>query len=114
MKKNILFAILSILILSSCARSVFVPPVLQNTSPTDESDFSIIILPDTQNEVQNFPKVFMNQINWIIAHKERINIQSVVHVGDQVNIANDEKQWKTFDAGIKKLDAINMPTLLAL
>lgn len=114
MKKILLFLSVTI-ILSSCTQ---IQRDIQEDSKSDlvmtDKDFSVIILPDTQNEVQNHPEVFMSQIDWIIENQKKLNIQAVVHVGDQVNIASDEKQWKTFDTGIKKLDAINMPVLLTL
>lgn len=114
MKKNILLPLLSILILTSCSYQKTPSVPVDNTPTISDEDFSIIVLPDTQLEVQNFPEIFMQQIDWIVANTKKLNIQSVVHVGDQVNVASDEKQWKTFDQGIKKLDTINMPVLLAL
>lgn len=114
MKNNILLSLIGITILTSCVsqKPIIIPPV--NIPNVAEEDFSIIILPDTQNEVQNFPKVFMGQINWITQNIEKMSIKAVVHVGDQVNVATDEKQWKIFDEGIQKLDKKNMPVLLAL
>jgi len=49
-------------------------------SPITGEDFSIVLLPDTQNEVQKFPHVFMSQINWIIEKQKELNIQAVVHL----------------------------------
>lgn len=114
MKKNIFILIACICTLSSCTnqKSTYISRESWISQTSDE--FSIVVLPDTQLQVQDFPAVYMEQIDWIIQNAKKLNIQSVVHVGDQVNVATDEKQWKTFDAGIKKLDAINMPVLLAL
>ncbi|MFA6080062.1 MAG: metallophosphoesterase [Candidatus Gracilibacteria bacterium] len=110
MKKNIFLSLLCVFVLSSCVSQRPLPIHAVST----EKNFSVIVLPDTQNEVQNFPKIFMSQIDWILGNTEKLNIKAVVHVGDQVNVASDEKQWKTFDEGIKKLDEKNMPVLLAL
>lgn len=114
MKNNILLSLIGIMVLTSCVsqQPIIIPPI--NIPNIAEKDFSIIILPDTQNEIQNFPKVFMSQIDWITQNIEKMRIKAVVHVGDQVNVATDEKQWKTFDEGIQKLDKKNMPVLLAL
>lgn len=113
--KNIPLIILAcIFALSSCSYQKNISVPAENIPTVTGGDFSIVILPDTQLEVQNFPEIFMKQIDWIVAHTQKLNIQSVVHVGDMVNVADDEKQWKIFNKGVKKLDEIHMPVLLAL
>jgi hypothetical protein len=115
MKKILLFLVSSFLLTSCVSQSIPIAPQYREDVPAvTGEDFSIIVLPDTQLEVQDFPKVFMSQIDWIVQNTQKLNIKAVVHVGDQVQVATDERQWKTFDAGIKKLDTENMPVLLAL
>ncbi len=115
MKKKIALSLIVLFVLSGCTSDFSSKPISAPYTPqTIKEEFSIIVVPDTQFGVQNFPKVFMQQIDWIVENIDPLNIQAVVHVGDQVNVARDEKQWKTFDAGIKKLDVKNMPVLLAL
>ncbi|MEI6712001.1 MAG: hypothetical protein WCK88_07750 [bacterium] len=114
MKKNILFLLVCICTLSACGHEKPLVSIPTNIPAVTGEDFSIIILPDTQLEVQDFPKVFMSQIDWIVANTKKLNIKAIVHVGDQVNVAEDEKQWKTYNEGTKKLDAQNMPVLLSL
>ncbi len=79
MKKIILLLSITTII-SSCSWITPTQPELPPTHKIDTGDFSIIVLPDTQNEVQNHPNVFMSQINWIVKNQKNLNIQAVVHV----------------------------------
>ena len=59
---------------------------LGTTSPGE--DFTIIALPDTQNEAEYFPAVFTSQTQWIADNKTLENIVFVTHLGDIVNTAD--------------------------
>lgn len=79
--KKILLLLSTVLILSNCTR------VQENTEKqptsridTTETSFSVIVLPDTQNEVQNYPEVFIKQMDWIVKNQLKLNIRAVVHV----------------------------------
>gem|GEM_PF-3587753 len=80
MKQKILLSLACVFILSSCnsQKPSVIPEI--HMSPITGEDFSIVLLPDTQNEVQKFPHVFMSQINWIIEKQKELNIQAVVHL----------------------------------
>ncbi len=56
------------------------------TVPVREDDFSVILLPDTQNyaaEINGAVKeIFFSQTDWIVEHHEELNIPFVLHMGD--------------------------------
>jgi len=77
-------------------------------------DFSIIVLPDTQNEAQFDPQVLSSQTQWIAANAASRNIQMVLGVGDIVNNASDNAQQQNADASFRVLDNANIPYMLAI
>jgi predicted phosphodiesterase len=78
-------------------------------------EFSVIVLPDTQNYVKNPENehVFERQAKWIIQNKEPLNIQFVIHVGDIVSTWDSETQWQAADRVLSLLDAHQIPYSVA-
>jgi len=68
-------------------------------------DFTLIALPDTQNESQFYPAVFSSQTQWIVDNKTTQNIIFVTHLGDLVNTADNTAQWISADAAMGLLDS---------
>ena len=66
-------------------------------------DFTLIALPDTQNESQYYPAVFTSQTQWIVDNKSTENIVFVTHLGDIVNTADSNTQWSNADAAMDLL-----------
>ena len=77
-------------------------------------DFSIIVLPDTQNEAQFFPQVLNNEIQWIVTNRAAMNIQAVLGEGDIVNDGASTAQQQNADAAFRLLDSAGIPYLLAI
>lgn len=77
-------------------------------------DFSIVVLPDTQNEAQFFPQVMNSQTTWIVNNADARNIQVVLGVGDIVNDGASDAQQQNASAAIKMLDNAGIPYLLAI
>jgi len=71
-------------------------------------DFTLILLPDTQNESWLNPAAFNSQTQWIVNNKAAKNIVFVTHVGDIVNTASSTTEYKNADAAMDKLDAGNV------
>lgn len=67
-------------------------------------NFTVILLPDTQFYSQDYPAQFIAQTQWIIGNRRGLNIVYVVHVGDIVQLANQEYQWKNADAAMSVLE----------
>jgi hypothetical protein len=72
-------------------------------------DFSIIVLPDTQNESQYYPQVLSAETQWIANSQDALNIQAVLGLGDIVNSGSDNVQWANADAAFKILDQAQIP-----
>jgi hypothetical protein len=71
-------------------------------------DFTLVLLPDTQNESQYAPQMYNSQTQWIVNNKITRNIVFVTHVGDIVNNANSTSEYDNADAAMDKLDAGNV------
>lgn len=70
-------------------------------------EFTIIVLPDTQNYSKSYPEIFMAQTEWIAANKESLNIVFVSHLGDLVDDHDlFEYEWVNADAAMSLLDGI--------
>ena len=77
-------------------------------------DFSIVVLPDTQNEAQFYPSVLDSQTSWIVNNQKALNIQMVLGVGDIVNDGADSTQQANADAAMRLLDNAGVPYMLAI
>src|SRR5947209_19228658 len=49
------------------------------------SDFTIVVLPDTQNYSQFHPEIFHSQTQWVANNAARQDIKLILGVGDVVN-----------------------------
>jgi len=76
---------------------------------TSEKPFTVVILPDTQYYCDltcgGTPAMYMSQVKWIRERLEQDNIKFVIHLGDIVNIDNQE-QWKIADRAHRVLDGV--------
>lgn len=79
-----------------------------------DGDFSIIALPDTQNEAQFFPSVLSAQTQWIAANRRDLNIQVVLGEGDIVNDFSAPQQQDSANDAFRVLDNAAVPYLLAI
>jgi hypothetical protein len=74
---------------------------------TDADDFTIVILPDTQNYTQfpgNFPQ-FPAQTKWVWDHRNTDRIVAVLHNGDVVQHGNvEEIEWERADTAMSTLE----------
>ena len=51
----------------------------------NEADFTIVLFPDTQNEVQSYPNVWESIPRWVANNKTPQNIRAVIGLGDVTN-----------------------------
>jgi len=80
----------------------------------DDSDFTIIVMPDVQNESQYYPQVLNAETEWIVNARAALNIQAVLGLGDIVNNGSDNAQWSNADAAYRLLGNAGIPYLLAI
>lgn len=88
--------------------------VFSAASQAQLPDFSIVVLPDTQNEAQFFPQVLNTEVQWIVANRTALNIQAVLGEGDIVNDGAETDQQQNADAAFRQLDSAGLPYLLAI
>lgn len=70
--------------------------------------FTIPVFPDTQDEIESNPEMFYSQVNWIVKHKDSLNIPMVLHVGDLVNL-NNFNQFEIASKGYEAFDKAFIP-----
>src|SRR5262245_34556873 len=86
--------------------------LLIQLSAAQSGDFTIIALPDTQNEAQFFPGVLLAQTRWIVNHRAELNIQMVLGEGDIVNDFSDPEQQDSAEEAFHLLDKAGVPYML--
>jgi hypothetical protein len=73
----------------------------------EQEDFTIVVLPDTQNYVEGIngtPEIFNAQTDWIVKNRDELDIVYVAHVGDCVQHADLESEWIHADEAMSKLE----------
>ena len=75
-----------------------------HASMTMPANFTIIALPDTQYYASDYPAIFMNQTQWIVSHKDALNIVYVTGEGDITNNEEQDIQWQHADAAYSLLE----------
>jgi len=86
-------------------------PTLQAQSA---GDFTIVVLPDTQNYSQTYPQIFDSQTQWVASNAAAQNIKLVIGEGDTVNISSNATQWANAVHSIGILDQAQIPYALAI
>lgn len=75
--------------------------------------FTIPVLPDTQREINSNPAMFISQMQWLVSHKDSLNIPIVLHVGDVVDFDNHD-HYKRASEGFSMLDRAKIPYAITL
>lgn len=71
-----------------------------------KENFSIVLLPDTQNYAEKYPDTYVAQTLWIRKHLKDENIKFVIHLGDIVQTSTKEVEWKNANRAMKLLDDV--------
>ncbi|MGW8257217.1 MAG: metallophosphoesterase [Thermoguttaceae bacterium] len=81
-----------------------------------ETEFSLAIIPDTQQEVLNSSDTrFNNRMLWLATNKNSLNLKMVMHVGDVVNWGvADTTQFDIADNAFDILDTASIPYAIAI
>ena len=78
-------------------KALVVVVILSVCTSSYSGDFTIVVLPDTQNYTAGrqggTPEIFKAQTEWIAENRDQFNIVYVAHVGDCVNHADREEEW---------------------
>ncbi|MBR3935212.1 MAG: metallophosphoesterase, partial [Oscillospiraceae bacterium] len=73
-----------------------------------EGDYTMVVLPDTQNMITYHAEHYYNMMRWIADNAEEMNIRGVMHMGDMVNNNNDT-EWTICKNGIDIIEAAGIP-----
>ncbi len=74
---------------------------------TEEDDFTIVVLPDTQYYTvpsRDLAPFYYAQTQWVVDNTEAYNIVGVIHNGDIVNNADVRAQWVIADRAMSSLE----------
>ena len=102
---------IAVLSIVSLTAAVLGAPLLQAQTG---GDFTIVVLPDTQNYSQFYPQIFDSQTQWVANNAAAQNIALVIGVGDVVNIGNDATQTSNANHSIGILDQAGVPYVFAI
>ncbi|WP_420120753.1 metallophosphoesterase [Nakamurella sp.] len=95
--------------------SFFAPPVPASTKATtgaaDGRQFTIAIIPDTQNEVtRESDDRFSDRTSWLRDNRSSLNLKYVLHTGDMMNWDTpDHAQYAKGSAAMAVLDDASIP-----
>lgn len=99
MKKSRCMVLPIILIL--LALPLTVQDLVCNPQPVKNKRIRLIVFPDTQNYIKEWPHIFQSQTGWVTSNADSISF--VIHVGDITN-ANNKKQWETAVGAMSIMD----------
>lgn len=72
-------------------------------------DFSLVWMTDTQHYSDQYPSTYYNMTSWIANQSAVMRIQYVIHTGDIVDTATEDRQWKNANDSMSVLDNANVP-----
>lgn len=98
----------TILTLAAVTLALGVGPSAHAEKPASASaeNFSIVLLPDTQNYSEKYPDTYVAQTLWIREHMKDENIKFVIHLGDIVQYSTKKVEWENADRAMKLLDGV--------
>jgi hypothetical protein len=80
---------------------IIVVVILQSLWVSTQDSFEFVVLPDTQTYMEEFPEVFIKQMQWISEQDHRFSF--VLHEGD-ITQNNSEKEWRIARKGFALID----------
>ena len=103
-----LFVILQATLIAATLAIVPAAPVA-GPAAAAASDFTLVVLPDTQHYSLSYPATFTAQTNWIVANEASKNIVFVAHEGDLID-GSTTAEWENASASMKVLDDAGVPS----
>ncbi len=83
--------------------------VQDEIASTNQFDYSLVWMSDTQYYSESYPHIYDKMTNWIAKEKEAMNIKYVFHTGDLVDKSYREYEWQNADKSMKVLDQADVP-----
>ena len=107
MKKIFSILILGMVVLCGLVSNLFLTNITEinvHASMATPANFTIIALPDTQYYAESYPAIYTNQTQWIVNHKDALNIVYVTGEGDITDVGTQDIQWQRADAAYTVLE----------
>lgn len=79
---------------------MLVAVLFSGTSMAQQESFEFVVLPDTQTYVEEYPEIYLHQMQWLANNKDRFSF--ALHVGD-ITQNNNGKEWDVVKKGFNKL-----------
>ncbi|NQT38003.1 MAG: metallophosphoesterase [Planctomycetes bacterium] len=89
-----------LLILTLLFSAVAVLPAMA----AEPADFTVVLIPDTQNYSEKFPDTYIAQMKWIGDVAEQRNMKFAIHLGDIVQTPEKDNEWQVADRAHRLLD----------
>ncbi len=83
------------------SRLLFFVLIFAVSASAQEESFEFVVLPDTQTYVEEFPEIYLHQMQWLANNKDRFSF--ALHVGD-ITQNNNGKEWDIAKKGFKIID----------
>ncbi|WP_083423378.1 metallophosphoesterase [Stigmatella aurantiaca] len=86
-------------------------------APPEESDtqFTLVVIPDTQQEIVYRPELFTNRVQWLASNKGALDIRFVTHTGDMVDWdTSDHLHYARASDAVTVLDTARIPYAFAI
>lgn len=82
---------------------VLVVFAVSKTVTAQQQAFEFVVLPDTQTYVEEYPEIYLHQMQWLANNQERFSF--ALHVGD-ITQNNSGKEWDIAKKGFNILQGI--------
>jgi len=100
-----LFGRRNILLLSLTA--LLSPWLAASAAAADPNEvFTVVLLPDTQFYSEKYPDTYVQQTLWIRSRVKEDNLKFSIGLGDIVQNAKEEQEWKNANAAASHLDGV--------
>ncbi len=94
------------------AMTVRVSRARVTVGPVD-TRFSFVVMPDTQNEVYAGEVRMQERVDWLLAHRRRLDMRWVLHSGDVHNWDTaDHAQFAAMSSWLRPLETAGVPMVL--
>ena len=77
-----------------CVPTQLIPESENSPGQLEITDFSIVVIGDTQYYSEQYPHIFTNQTQWIVDNSASLNIVFVPHLGDLVQNGDSFSEWE--------------------
>lgn len=92
----------------------YAAPEAPVVSPAD-TKFTLVVIPDTQQEIVYAPTRFVNRIDWLVNNKTSLDLRFVAHTGDMVDWDTpDHIHYKRASDALIGLDTAQIPYAIAI